>query len=198
MSNLFFKVRDGNTPLPPELQRGLRIKTIQSMGELDEHEEANIARGLAWLQHRRDDPTDYAFWLKLHKKLFADVWTWAGKVREHELQNEEFHRQAQLWRELKKLSDDLRFWIQQGTFAEDELTARFHERIETIHPFPNGNGRFGRILVEYFARTRGKEIPTWGRCLQSEPQRRRAAYTSGLTTARTTGDYAPLIRLMYG
>jgi fido (protein-threonine AMPylation protein) len=94
VSNFFFKVRDGNTPLPPELQRGLRIKTIQSMGELDEHEEANIARGLAWLQHRRDDPTDYAFWLKLHKKLFADVWTWAGKVREHELQNEEFHRQA--------------------------------------------------------------------------------------------------------
>ena len=43
MSDFLFKDRDGQTPLPPELQKGLRIKTIQTVGELDEYEEDNIA-----------------------------------------------------------------------------------------------------------------------------------------------------------
>ncbi|MBI2602130.1 MAG: hypothetical protein HYW48_03660 [Deltaproteobacteria bacterium] len=54
--NFFFKDRDGQTPLPNELQKGLKIKTIQTMGELDEHEEANIVKGLSWLMRQKGDP----------------------------------------------------------------------------------------------------------------------------------------------
>ena len=43
MSGFFFKDRDGQTPLPPELQKGLKVKSIQTIGELDEFEEDNIA-----------------------------------------------------------------------------------------------------------------------------------------------------------
>ena len=53
MSDFLFKDRDGQTPLPPELQKGLKIKTIQTIGELDEYEEDNIAKGLSWLARQK-------------------------------------------------------------------------------------------------------------------------------------------------
>lgn len=91
VNNFFFKDRDGQTPLPPELRKVLIPKTIQSMGELDEYEEDNIAIGLIWLErYKRDDYLTSSFWIKLHKKLFGKVWKWAGKVRTHELNNPMF------------------------------------------------------------------------------------------------------------
>ncbi len=49
MSDVLFKDRDGQRPLPPELQKGLKIKTIQTIGDLDEYEEDNISKGLSWV-----------------------------------------------------------------------------------------------------------------------------------------------------
>ena len=148
MSDFLFKDCDGQTPLPYELQKGLKIKTIQTVGELDEYEEDNIAKGLIWLAKQKSNPCKYDFWLKLHKKLFENVWSWAGKIRTHELANPEFKLPHEIWPELYQLEMDLDFWIKSKTFSDYELAARFHERIETIHPFANGNGRFGRIITE--------------------------------------------------
>lgn len=65
----------GQTPLPPELQKGLRHKHIQNMDELDEYEEANIAQGLAWLEKSHESCIHTEFWTKLHKRLFGDTWS---------------------------------------------------------------------------------------------------------------------------
>ena len=69
MSHFLFMDRDGQTPLPHELQKGLRIKSIQTVGELDEYEEDNIAKGLSWLakQYRDCEP------LTLLRGNFASV-----------------------------------------------------------------------------------------------------------------------------
>lgn len=197
MSDFFFKDRDGQTPLPYELQKGLKIKTIQTVGELDEYEEDNIAKGLIWLAKQRTNPCKYDFWLKLHKKLFESVWNWAGKVRTHELANPEFKLPHEIWPELYQLEKDLDFWIKGKIFSNQELAARFHERIETIHPFANGNGRFGRIITEQICRFHQHEIPLWGRNLQSNPAKRREAYITALTQARRTGDYSELIAMIF-
>ncbi|MBK9324739.1 MAG: hypothetical protein IPM97_17630 [Bdellovibrionaceae bacterium] len=61
MSNFLFKDRDGQTPLPSELQSGLKFKHIQNMGELDEYEEKNIAEGLAWLESCNEEYGTYNF-----------------------------------------------------------------------------------------------------------------------------------------
>ena len=197
MSDFFFKDRDGQTPLPYELQKGLKIKTIQTVGELDEYEEDNIAKGLIWLSKQKTNPCKYDFWLKLHKKLFENVWNWAGKVRTHELANPEFKLPHEIWPELYQLEKDLDFWIKGKIFSNQELAARFHERIETIHPFANGNGRFGRIITEQICRFHQHEIPLWGRNLQSNPAKRREAYITALTQARRTGDYSELIAMIF-
>lgn len=197
MNDFLFKDRDGQTPLPHELQKDLKIKTIQTIGELDEFEEDNIAKGLNWLAKQKSDPCKYDFWLKLHKKLFEHVWSWAGKIRTHELANPDFKLPHDIWPQLYQLEKDLDAWISAKSFSSQEVAARFHERIETIHPFANGNGRFGRIITEQICKYHAFETPTWGRELKNDPTKRRKAYISNLTQARRDGDYLPLTSFIF-
>ena len=197
MTNYLFKDRDGQTPLPSELFKGLKIKSVQTIGELDEQEEDNIAKGLAWLARQKSDPCRYDFWIKLHKKLFGNVWSWAGQIRTHELSNPDFKLPHQIWPELHELEKSLAFWITSDTYSPEELAARFHERIETIHPFANGNGRFGRIATEEICRYLKHKIPTWGNKFSNEPMKRRELYIEALTIARRNGDYTALIEFMF-
>jgi Fic-DOC domain mobile mystery protein B len=197
VNNFSFKDRDGQTPLPPELQKGLIPKNIQNIGDLDKYEERNIADGLVWLEECEDECLTYNFWRKLHKKLFAEVWTWAGEVRKHELNNPYFLDPNQIWPAFKKLEDDLKYWLEKKELPFQEIAARFHEQIETIHPFANGNGRFGRILIEYFCKRNGEPVPTWGKSLIDDPKARRKTYVSALDGVRQTGNYNPLIEFMY-
>jgi Fic-DOC domain mobile mystery protein B len=198
VSLFYFKDRDGQTPLSSELRKGLIPKTINTIGELDEFEEANIAVGIAWLdQYSGDDYMNFAFWMKLHKRLFGEVWNWAGKIRDLELDNPYFRPPHQIRPDLKKLEDDLKYWFEQRTYPDQEIAARFHEKIEAIHPFPNGNGRCGRILTEYICKRQKQLVPTWGKSLKDDPSARRRAYIKSLNEARDTRKYDLLVKFMY-
>ena len=197
MKNFLFKDRDGQTPLPEDLQKGLIPKHIQTIGELNEYEEDNIFDGLVWLSKYSGNHLDHVFWIKLHKRLFDQVWKWAGEIRAHELNNPDFNAPHQIRPNLKELEQDIQFWIQNESYPEREIAARFHEKIETIHPFANGNGRFGRIITEYICERETFEIPKWGDCLKNEPEARRKTYIQGLTSARRDHDYKSLIEVIF-
>lgn len=197
MNNFLFKDRDGQTPLPVELQKGLKPKHIQTMGELDEYEEKNIAEGLAWVESCNEDCKVYEFWQKLHKKLFGDVWAWAGTVRKHEINNPYFLLPHDIWPAFRKLEENLKFWMAKKEIPFKEITARFHEKIETIHPFANGNGRFGRILAEYFCKKEKEQIPTWGMKFKNAPATRRQHYIAALDRARQTAQYDQLVEFIF-
>jgi len=198
VKNFYFKDRNGQTPLPDELKRGLIPKHIQTVAELDEYEEANIAEGLNWLERKaHKDFLKYDFWLKLHNKLYCDVWKWAGEIRKHELDNPYFNLPYQIWPSLKKLEDDIKFWLENRTYSEKELAARIHERLLTIHPFNNGNGRFSRILTEYICEKLGWPVPNWGQILKMKAEQRRNTYIESLNHARNSKKYDLLINFMY-
>ena len=197
MSEVFFKDRDGQTPLPLELQSGLKIKTIQTVGELDEHEEANIAKGLSWLLRQKSDPKNYEFWIKLHKKLFQEVWSWAGQIRRHELQNPDFLLPHEIWPRIYQLEQDVKTWISMNSFGSQEIAARFHVEIETIHPFANGNGRFGRILTNQICKYHSFKVPTWGHTFASNPKLRRDKYIDAITIARRNRDFSDMEAIMF-
>jgi fido (protein-threonine AMPylation protein) len=91
--------------------------------------------GLIWLAKQKNDPKKYTFWLRLHKKLFENVWSWAGKIRTHELDNPDFCHPRDIWSQMYHLEQDLNAWITYNSFPNDYIAARFHERIETIHPY---------------------------------------------------------------
>jgi Fic family protein len=71
--------------------------------------------------------------------------------------------------------------------------ALVHEQFEAIHPFLDGNGRVGRLLIMLFLIERGRLsqplLP-----LSSHFERNRAAYYEALQRVRTDGDWAGWLR----
>ena len=49
---------------------------------------------------------------------------------------------------LKDLCDDACSWIELQEEAPDEMAIRFHHRLVSIHPFPDGNGRHARLMTD--------------------------------------------------
>ena len=103
---------------------------------------------------------DERFVLQLHKRMFGNVWNWAGKFRltERNIGINPY----QIGPELRSLFHDARYWLEHDTFPPDELVARFHHRLVLIHPFPNGNGRHGRLAADLLARQLGRPPFSWG------------------------------------
>ncbi len=196
MKQFLFKHRDGQTPLPPDYQHDLIPKNVQNYSELDEHEEQNIALGMSWLEKQNGDGIDHLFWRKLHKELFGSVWRWAGKVRIKELQNDDFLPAAKIETGIKQLEGDTAFWLRERALDLKEIAARFHERILTIHPFPNGNGRFSRILTSFICRRNALPGPSWG-TKYTDQKLRRSDYIDAVVQARKDQKFGPLIAFMY-
>ena len=78
---------DGQTPLDEDEKEGLLIETIATRGELDEFEQHNIEQAVLWSLSRSFKP-DAVFteeFLKaLHKRMYGNVWAWAGEFRKTE------------------------------------------------------------------------------------------------------------------
>ncbi|MBX6368925.1 MAG: mobile mystery protein B [Rhodospirillales bacterium] len=183
----------GATPLDPDERNGLKHRHITTRGELDQLEQANIAGGLAWLARRRKtDILTEAFMRELHRRLFGDVWRWAGTFRltEKNIGIDPLDIPVQL----RMLLGDARYWAEHRSFAPLEAAARFHHRLVQIHPFPNGNGRHARIAADvYLEECFGHGPVDWtaGYSLQSMNERR-AQYIDALRAA-DAGDFEPLL-----
>lgn len=184
---------EGETRLDPDEMAGLRFRHITTRGELDELEQVNIESGLLWLGRRRkSDILTEQFMRGLHRRLFGDVWQWAGQFRRTE-KNIGIDP-LQIAVQLRHLLDDARHWAENATYTPLEAAARFHHRLVQIHPFPNGNGRHGRIAADtYLIECFGHAPIDWaaGDDLQHTSERRNA-YIAALRAA-DEGDLGPLL-----
>lgn len=182
---------EGATPLDPDEVEGLRFKHITTRGELDELEQVNIESGLIWLSRQRQDVLTDSFAVNLHKRLFGEVWNWAGTLRRTE-KNIGIDP-IQIGVQLRMLMDDARYWADNKTFDPIEAAIRLHHRMVFIHPFPNGNGRHARIMADtILTRVYGAPPIDWagGHDLQKMNDRRKI-YIAALRAA-DQGDMAPL------
>lgn len=76
------KYPEGATPINPDEAEGLLLTHITTEGELNRWEQDNIVEALAWID--RTKPTNILneqFVKQLHKRMFGNVWKWAGKFR---------------------------------------------------------------------------------------------------------------------
>ena len=125
--------------------------------------------------------------------MFNFTWTWAGQFRRSD-KNIGVHWPL-IQAELHKLCDDTRFWVEQETFAWTELGARFHHRLVSIHPFPNGNGRHARLATDVLLRQNGQSSFTWGSVSLGAASAIRRQYIQALRSA-DAGDMSPLIEFV--
>lgn len=174
---------EGATPLDPNEIEGLRIKYITTRSELDRWEQENIQDALAWLDRRRKtNILTESFIGQLHEKMFGKVWQWAGEFRKTD------KNIGVSWMkiptELRMLLDDVKFWIENSTYAADEIAYRFHHKLVWIHPFPNGNGRHARMMTDLILEEiLNKESFTWGSQLLTNPGEPRRKYIEALKKA---------------
>lgn len=181
---------DAATPLSAEERDGLIPAYITLRRELNEAEQKNILAADQWAFSRRREVLEKRFLLNLHKRMFGNVWNWAGRYRmtARNIGVEPF----QIESDLIQLIDDARYWILQTTYPSDEIAARFHHRLVFIHPFPNGNGRHARLAADLLLASLGQPRFSWGsRSLVSTSETRRA-YVHALKQA-DRHDYAPLL-----
>ena len=142
---------DGATPLDPDELDGLKFKHVTTRGELNALEQANVQSGLLWLNRRRKgDVLSEEFIRELHRRLFGEVWKWAGSFRQTE--KNIGVDPVQISVQLRMLLDDARYWAEHETYPPLEAAARFHHRLVQIHCFANGNGRHARIMADEYLR----------------------------------------------
>jgi Fic-DOC domain mobile mystery protein B len=193
MTDLFQEPEDA-TPLQPNEREGLLQTWITHRRDLNEAEQENIVEGAAWVSGRRrvslERMLSEDFIRTLHKRMFGDVWEWAGTFR-----TTERNIGVAAYRigvELAGLLSDVRYWIEYETFQPDEIAIRFHHRLVAIHPFPNGNGRHGRLAADLLIERLGGERFSWGGGSLGDVGELRARYVATLRAA-DNHDIAPLL-----
>src|ERR1035437_4536543 len=118
------------------------------------------------------------------------TWKWAGQYRRTERNiGLLFH---EIPERLGVLVGDVRHWIEYSTFSSDEIAVRFHYRLVSIHPFPNGNGRHARLISDILATKLGRPPFTWGSTDLIRQGEARAKYL-GTIRAADNGDIRSLL-----
>jgi Fic-DOC domain mobile mystery protein B len=183
------------TPLDPNELAGLKFKHIRTRQELDELEQANIESGLRWLARHRGDVSTDEFVVALHRRLFGDVWDWAGTFRRtgKNIGVDPIY----IGVELRMLMDNARYWAEHKTYAAAEAAIRFHHRLVQIHPFPNGNGRHARIMADTMLTRvyKVRQIEWAGGYDLQKMNDRRSAYIAALKAA-DAGDFSGLLNFI--
>ena len=186
-----FDADDNSTPLTAEEKNGLKLKWITLRSELNEAEARNIAQAQLWLaSNKKKDVCSDTFLRKLHKKMFCDVWVWAGEYRITERNIGVVPYQIPM--KLMQLFDDLNFWIDNKTYSNHEIAVRLHHKLVQIHPFPNGNGRVSRLMADLVLRKLEGKTLYWGDTNLVDVSEVRRKYIDALRKA-DAGDYTDLL-----
>lgn len=148
-------------------------------------------------QIEEDRPITLGLILSIHERLLARTRLndYGGKLREEQnwIGGSDFNPCSANfvpppWELVEGLMEDLITFCNSDDLPAVAQAAIAHAQFETIHPFIDGNGRTGRILIHLILRRRGVAtrvsppisliLATWAR-----------DYVSGLTATRYIGDF---------
>jgi Fic-DOC domain mobile mystery protein B len=191
----------GETPLSDQDLQGLKLPLLTTRGQLSAVEGPNIVSGKQWaLGARRSQlpgMLSIEYLQELHRRMFRDVWQWAGEIRPTQLENAFASSVPDIRPHLAGLyAHAVEFWLVDPKMGPDEFAVRVHHRVVKIHPFRNGNGRHSRLLADLIMEKHYQVKPfTWGGggdLGNSDPNRQQ--YLECLRAA-DRGEYDPLLKL---
>ena len=198
---LIGKTVAGETPLTEQDLNGLKLPFVKTRAQISAVEGPNIVSGKQWAlrsrKSRMPNMLSVEYMQELHRRMFNDVWDWAGQIRSTELQNDFAASVPDIRPQLSMLyADAIEYWLTDKRITAEEFAVRVHHRVVKTHPFRNGNGRHSRLLADLvLSKHFGKESFTWGGSAQlGTGDRYRHPYLQGLKAA-DRGDYGPLMKL---
>jgi Fic-DOC domain mobile mystery protein B len=175
---------EGNTPLTLDEAAEL-IPQLSTRQELNEWERQNIIEARVWAFESRGfarrDPLTEGYVREMHRRMFDETWRWAGTYRVTDRNLGLPHYQIR--DAVAGLLGDVRYWIDNATYASDETAVRFHHRLVSIHPFPNGNGRHARLMAEVLLKRLGQPMFSWGSGQKAPVAEVRRIYIAALQAA---------------
>lgn len=186
---------EGATPLDDI--SGLKPAWVKTQEDLNNIEAENISNAASkYLLRSIRQPQQWfnvPFLQKIHYDMFHDVWDWAGKFRT--TQTCPGIKPYQIYGALAHLCDDVLYWCKGGSdLTTVEQAAKIHHQLVYIHPYPNGNGRFSRLVSDRYLKACKCPFPNWPVDLNKDGQSRKQ-YIAALKSA-DIGDYEPLIHYM--
>jgi Fic-DOC domain mobile mystery protein B len=181
MSDPLVPVGDGNTELSEQDREGLLPSYVATRGDLFDAEQRNIAEAMLRRRPTVDELLDDKYLRDLHREMFGRVWAWAGRYRI--LKTNIGFEPSAIPAAVHDLVADTRTWVEFGTYRVDELAVRFHHRLVALHPFPNGNGRHGRIATDFLVAALEADPFSWGSNLEIDTDHLRSAYVDALRSA---------------
>ena len=180
----------GQTSLSDEEREGLLPSYITLRAELNEAEQANILDAENWVFKRTRNILDVSTLNELHRRMFGNVWNWAGRFR---TTGKNIGVDAYRIRtDLQELINDCNYWVANETYSPDEIAVRFHHRLVFIHPYPNGNGRHARLAADALLRSLDRDRFSWGSQNLMDTSETRTRYIRALQSA-DSHDYGPLL-----
>lgn len=139
------------TPSPDDNKLGLIDKNL-----INEHEAKGIAAAELFV-FGLDSDTQFStqLLLKIHRIAFEELYDWAGKWRTTQVTVGQLATPdpSQVLQLIYQFIDNLNFKINNSTTTQQHLEclAFAHYEFVRIHPFNNGNGRTGRIVMNLVA-----------------------------------------------
>ena len=143
---------EGSTVTPEEVHDLLQHN--EDATNSDELEALNVAKAVEFIQDT-DEELSVDLIMKLHRICFEGSKSFAGKLRDVEVvirnaYGEIVHRGIPK-DEIKREVEDMAAWYRENSdkLKPLVLAALIHNQFEYIHPFEDGNGRVGRLLLNY-------------------------------------------------
>ena len=139
------------TPSPDENKLGLTDKN-----RINEYEAKGIAAAELFV-FGLDSETPFSpqLLLEIHAIAFSELYDWAGKWRTTQVAVGQLTppEPKQVLQLMYQFIDNLNYRINQSTNAQHHLETLTYAHYEfiRIHPFNNGNGRTGRIIMNLVA-----------------------------------------------
>lgn len=186
--------QDGGTPLDPDEAAGLIPRGVSTLEQLNAYEQENLLEAMAWLSTaRKREVLDDEFIRELHRRMFGRTWQWSGRYRSTEKNIGVAPERIGV--AVRELIANVRAQLDAAEHPLDEIAARFHHQLVSIHPFANGNGRHARLMTDLLLQRQGARAFSWGRDDLMRHGPAREAYVAALRSADAR-DFAPLLHFV--
>lgn len=198
MTGLNDVTSSGQTPMDDDDLEDLIPSHVVTRADLDEAELRNLVRANDWLRQQQFSTHQVLddLWLRrLHKRMFGDVWRWAGEYRPR--QTNIGVSPGAIGPSTRALVLDTNAWINADSLTPAQVAVRFHHGLVLIHPFRNGNGRHARLAADVLLRAMGGSALSWGALGSSDTNDLRDRYLAALRCA-DNGDFAELEEFALG